>query len=83
MKFITHVQYHKSKTLLTCEVKVKVQGKNCCNENLLVVIARPWFKISSPNLQSNRHWTTRSNFDVTKFKMAASRRFVLSDSECF
>jgi len=32
------------------EVKVKVQGQKHCTENLPLVIARLWFKISSRNL---------------------------------
>jgi len=38
------------KTINFSEVKVKVQGQTHTTENLLLVIALPWFKISLPNL---------------------------------
>ena len=42
------------------EVKVKVQGQNQRTENFQVVIARPWFKISSLNFWQSE----RSNFGM-------------------
>ena len=37
-------------TIDLLDVKVKVEGQNLLTENLPFVIARPWFKICSPNL---------------------------------
>ena len=56
---------------------------NCRTENLPLVglIARLWFKISSPNLAIRQKWFRDQICLLTKFKMAVWWRFTLC--ECF
>ena len=70
------------------EVKVRVQGQNHRTEYLQIVMSRPWFETSSPNLEIRQRLQRSANNQqvgvvsaLSKLRLTIWRRFGLS--ECF